>query len=135
MKIFGGLFKVLPVPTSMDLSRPREANSSSAIREFSNIFGTRRLITVFTRACRWSLPCARCLKSKSSYFISLKTILMLSSNTNLGLPIYLLNSGFHTKSLYVFSFSPMCTTCLTHLTFLIIAIILICRSIAGQQPR
>jgi hypothetical protein len=48
-------------------------------------YGTRRFITVFIRARRWSLCWARCIKCTPSHPISLRSILIWSSNTRLGL--------------------------------------------------
>jgi hypothetical protein len=55
------------VPTnSMEQSPSWEADSRSPSQKFSNFYGTRRFITVFTTARHRSLPCAT-----SSYFFSI----------------------------------------------------------------
>jgi hypothetical protein len=50
---------VMSVPVYMDsnmeLSPSSEAASCAATQEFPNFYGTRRFITVFTRALQWSL--------------------------------------------------------------------------------
>jgi hypothetical protein len=49
---------------------------------------------VFTRALHWSLSWARSIQSIPSHSISLRSILILSTNLRLGLPSRLFPSGF-----------------------------------------
>jgi len=58
---------------SMEQSHPWEANSHSASQE--TLHGTRRFITVFTRARHYSLSWARWTQSTPSYPISPRSIL------------------------------------------------------------
>jgi hypothetical protein len=56
------------------------------------LYGTRRFITVFTRAHHWSLSWARWIHCTSSHPISLRFVLILSSFPRLGLPSGLFRS-------------------------------------------
>jgi hypothetical protein len=47
--------------------------------KFPTFYGTRRFITVFTRARHWSLPWAMCIHSRPSYRTSLRYVLILYS--------------------------------------------------------
>jgi hypothetical protein len=72
------------------------------LKNFPEFYGTRRFITVFTRALHWSLSWARWIQSIPSHHISLRFILILSTHLRLGLPNGLLPSGFA----YMHSSSP-----------------------------
>jgi hypothetical protein len=50
-------------------------------------YGTRRFITVFTQARHWTLSWPNWIQIAPSITISLRSILMLSSNLRLGLPV------------------------------------------------
>jgi len=54
----------------MEQSTACEANSHLASQEIP-FYGTQVFITVFTRACHWSLSWARCIHSMPSHPISL----------------------------------------------------------------
>jgi hypothetical protein len=57
-----------------------------ALSRFPSFYGTRRFITVFTRARYWSLSWARSMQSIPSHPLSLRYILILSTYLGLGLP-------------------------------------------------
>jgi hypothetical protein len=54
------------------------ADSPSAGQNFHVLYGTRRFITVFTRARHWTLPWASWIQSTTSRSVSLRPSLMLS---------------------------------------------------------
>jgi hypothetical protein len=80
------------------------------LKNFQAFYGTRRFITVFTRALHWSLSWVRSIQSIPSYPISLRSILIFSTHLRLGPPSGLFPSGFHTNILYAFLFSPIRAT-------------------------
>jgi hypothetical protein len=55
------------------------------IKKFLTFYGTRRFINVFTTACHWFLSWTRCIQSTTSYPLSLRSALILSSHVRLGL--------------------------------------------------
>jgi hypothetical protein len=71
---------------------------------FSVFYGTRRLITVFTRAHQWSPFWGRSIQFISSNRVSLRSILILSTHLRLGLPSGLFPSEIPTNILYAFLF-------------------------------
>jgi hypothetical protein len=68
------------------------------LKNFTAFYGTRRFITMFTKALHWSLSWARSIQSTPSHPISLRSILILSSRLRLGLPSALFPSGFQLMS-------------------------------------
>jgi hypothetical protein len=68
--------------------------------KFSNFYGTRRIITVFTGAHEWSLSWARWVQSASSHSISLRYVLHSEVCSR---------SYFPTKFLYAFLTAHKCT--------------------------
>jgi hypothetical protein len=104
---------------------PEKLTVTQLVKKFPTCYGTWSYITVFTAAHHWSVYWARCIQFTPSHSVSLRSILMLSSDLHSGLPSRLFPSGFPTKVLYrVFTF-PMHATCPTHLILdLVILIIL-----------
>jgi hypothetical protein len=79
------------------------------LKNFPAFYGTRKFITVFTRALHWSLFWARSIQSIPSHSISLR-----STYLRLGLPSGLFPSGFPTNILYAFRLAPIRATCPAH---------------------
>jgi hypothetical protein len=76
------------------------------VKNISIFYGTRRFITVFTRARHWSLSWVRRIQWKHSKTISLRFILILSFHLHLGLPSGLFPSGFPSQIFMHFSSLP-----------------------------
>jgi hypothetical protein len=74
------------------------------LKNFPVFYGSRRFITVFTRALHWSRSWARSIQSVPSHPISLRSILIFSTHLRLGLPSGLFPSSFTTNILYAFLF-------------------------------
>jgi hypothetical protein len=55
------------------------------LKNFPAFYGTRRFITMFTRALHWSLSWARSIQFIPSHSVSLRSILILSTHLRLGL--------------------------------------------------
>jgi hypothetical protein len=100
------LYKLSPCSWAL-LEKPPVAQ---LLKNFPAFYGTRRFITVFTRALHWSLSRARWIQSIPPYAISLRSILISRSHLRLGLTSYLFPSGFPTNILYTFLFSPTRST-------------------------
>jgi hypothetical protein len=75
------------------------------LKSFPAFYGTRKFVTVFTRALHWSLSWARSIQSIPSHPISLRSIIILFTYLRLVLPSGLFSSGFSTNILYAFLFS------------------------------
>jgi hypothetical protein len=75
------------------------------LKKFPAFYGTRRFITVFTRALHWFLCRARLIQSIPPHPISLRSILILSTHLRLGRPSGLFPSGVPTNFLYAFLLS------------------------------
>jgi hypothetical protein len=91
------IHKIVTITNSTLQSPSWEANSRSAAQEITAFYGNWRFITVFTKACHWSLSWARWILSTPSHFL-----LILSSQLRLGLPSGLLLSNFPITILYLF---------------------------------
>jgi hypothetical protein len=109
----------------MELSPSSEVNSCTATREFPTSYGTRKFITMFTRALNWSLSWGRSIQSIPRHPISLRPILVLSIHLYLSLPRGIFPSGFPTNILYTFLFSPTHATYRAHLILLDLIILII----------
>jgi hypothetical protein len=70
---------------------------------------------MFTRALNWSLSWVRSIQSLPSHYISLRSILILSTNLHLGLPSGPFPSGFRTNILYALLFALIRATCPAYL--------------------
>jgi hypothetical protein len=91
---------------------------------FLAFYGTRRFITVFTRALHWFLILRQInpIHTTPSY---LRSILILSTHLHLGLPSGLLPSDFSTNILYALLFFLIHATCLAHFIILDLTILII----------
>jgi hypothetical protein len=74
------------------------------LKSFSTFYGTRRFITVFTRALDFFPVLSQINPVDPTPSYSLRSILILSTYRRLGLPGGLFPSGFLTNILYVFLF-------------------------------
>jgi hypothetical protein len=72
---------------------------SQSVKKFSIFYGTRRFVTVFTRACRWILTSASQIQSTP-----FRCILILASHLCLGLPSGMLHFS---PKMYAFLTGPM----------------------------
>jgi hypothetical protein len=78
----------------------QKADSHSACQTIACfIYGTRRFITMFTKARHWTLSWASRIQFAPSIPLSLRSILMLSSHLRLGLLSGLFPSGLPTETL------------------------------------
>jgi hypothetical protein len=108
-----------------------KADSHSACQTLTFLYGTRRFITVLTKAHHRTLSWASQIQFTLLIPIYPQSILMLSSHLHLVLPNSLLLSGLPTKTLKTPLPSPIHTTCPTHL----ILLDLITLTILGEEYR
>ena len=99
------------------------------VKKFSAFQGTRRFITALTSVRHLSLSWSSPIQSIYPHPTSWRSIVILSTHLQLGLPSGLFPSDFPTKTLYTPLSSPTCTTCLTHL----ILLDFITRTILGEE--
>jgi hypothetical protein len=71
------------------------------LKKLPALYGTRKFITVFTRALHWSLFWARSIQSIPSHPISRRSILILFNHLRLGLPSGLSIWLFHQCSICI----------------------------------
>ena len=76
------------------------------VKKFPAFYGTQRFITAFTSVRHLSLSCASPIQSTYPHPTSWRSILILSTHLQLGLPSGLFPSGFPTKTLYAPSTHP-----------------------------
>jgi hypothetical protein len=102
---------------SMQLNPSWETNNGPLAQELPNISWNPKVhYSVFTRPHNWSLSWVRLIWFTPPYPTSLRYILILFSNLQLGLPSELFPSGFPTKILHAFLFFPM--SCAHHTPWL-----------------
>jgi hypothetical protein len=75
---------------------------------------------VFKMAFHLSLHGASSIQSTPLHPVSLRSILILSSHLQLGLPSCVFPTGFHTRILYEFIFSPIRAACPAHLILFVL---------------
>ena len=85
----------------MEQSSSWEANCFAANKKFPAFYGTRKFITLLTRARHLSLFSAYSIQSPQPLPTSPRSILILSSHLRFGLLKGLFPSGFPTKTLYM----------------------------------
>jgi hypothetical protein len=94
------------------------------LKKFPAFYGTRKFITVFTRALHWSLSWASSIQSIAYHPTYLRSILILSTHLSLGLPSSLFPSGSPTLSYKHSFFSPIRATFPAHLILLDLIILI-----------
>ena len=70
----------------MEQNNSLEAGSFPASREIPNMLWAWRFITVFTKACHWSVSLSRWTQFTRTCPVSLKSVLILSSHLRHGFP-------------------------------------------------
>jgi hypothetical protein len=95
------------------------------IKKIPAVYGSRRFISVLTRARQLSLSWTTWIQSTLPHSVSSKFVLILSSHLWLGLTRSLFPSGFLTKIFYEFLISPTRATYPTHLILLDCMILII----------
>ena len=101
------------------------------VKKFPAFYGTRRFITALTSVRHLSLFWASPIQSTYPHPTSWRSILILFTDLRLGLPSGLFPSGFPTKTLYAYIFSPISATCPAYL----IILDFITRTILGEEYR
>ena len=100
------------------------------VKKFPAFHGTRRFITALTSVRHLSLSWASPIQSIYPHPTSWRSILILFTHLQLGLPSGLLPSSFPTKNLYTSLSSPIRATCPAHLILDFIT-----RTILGEEYR
>jgi len=94
-----------------ELTFPKRVNKSSIF------YGNGRFVTACTRSGHISLSWNRRMQATPSDLLSLISIFLISSHLRPG-PLSGLLFLIPTENFHVFTFSPVCSTCLTHLIFI-----------------
>jgi hypothetical protein len=90
---------------SMEKSPSWEADSHSVtqlVSKFPAFYGTQMFITVFVRACHWFLSWSRCIQCTHSHPISLKSILIVSSQPHVMPSQRILPFIYSTKTIHAY---------------------------------
>jgi hypothetical protein len=101
------------------------------VKKFPTLYGSWRLIAMFTRAGYFSLPWSWSIQLMPYQPISLRSFLILSSHLSQGLPSGLFSSGFPTITLYAPVLFPIILSYLIHL----ILLDLVTRTIFDEECR
>ena len=99
-------FAVGPISGTVKLAELEKLTGLQLVKKFPAFYGTRRFITELTIVRSLSLFCASPIQSTFSHANSWRSILILFTHLQLGLPSCLFPSGFPTKNLYDPSAQP-----------------------------
>jgi hypothetical protein len=109
----------VPLLTTWNWTLLEKPPVPQVLKNFSEFYGTRRFIAVFTRAP----PLVPILIQANP--VTLRSILIVCAHLHVGLPSGLFPSAFHTNILYAFLFSPIRATCLSRLIQLYFIVLII----------
>jgi hypothetical protein len=115
----------LPKLTSCSWAFVEKPSVVQLLKNDPAFYGTRRFITVFTRALHLSLSWVRSIQSIPPHPVSLRSILILYTHLCLGLPRGFFPFGFLTNILYAFLCSPIRAVCPAYLILLDLIILII----------
>ena len=96
----GHTYLLTYIPTSWCRVLLEKLTGLQLVKKFPAFHGTRKFITALTTVCHLSLSWASPIQSIYPHPTCWRSILILSTHLNLGLPSGLLPSGFPTKTLY-----------------------------------
>jgi len=99
----------------------REANSPQIFKELAACYGTRWSITEFTGGCQLVPILKQVIALHTLISTAVRFLLVAPFHLRLGLQSGLFLLGFSTKIFYAFILSPMCITCLSDLSSLILS--------------
>ena len=95
-----------PVTSYMELSPSGKLSLLQPVKQFLALNATRRFITVFTTSRHLPLSWPKWIQFTVSNLIYFRSILIIFSHLNIGLPSHFFSSSFPTKILYKFLFFP-----------------------------